>query len=144
MLLRIFVYSFVTFTSRGTVQYLENVILEHLFLSSFWREIMRTCSSLLSMMGGYVTSGVALFSSLLPCSVPGSSIGSGDDCHGLRQTFSNGPENINNVFLLSLVMNRTIYNEPETIEWTVIVIEKGVGVGRELNELPWWTMNRVG
>ncbi len=144
MLLRIFTYSLVTFTSRGTVRYLEDVILEHRFLSLFRREIMRTCSSLLSMMGGYVTPGVALFSSLLPCSVPGSSIGSGDDCHGFRIPSSNGPENSNNVFLLSLVMNRTIFNEPEDIEWTVIVIEKGVGVGRELNELPWWTTNRVG
>ena len=40
-----------------------------------------------SMTGGYATLGVTLFSSLLPCSVPGSSIGSGDDCHGLHKTF---------------------------------------------------------
>src|SRR6266516_1179299 len=63
-----------------------------------------------SMTGGYATSGVALFSSLLPCSVPGSSIGSGDDCHGLRKSFCNGPENINNVCFLSLVMKRKILN----------------------------------
>ena len=133
-----------TFTSRGTVHYLEDVILEHLFLSSFWRENCEDLFIFSSMTGGYATSGVALFSSLLPCSVPGSSIGSGDDCHGLRKSFCNGPENINNVCLLSLVMNRTTFNEPEDIEWTFILMEKGVGVGRELCELPWWTTNRVG
>ncbi len=58
--------------------------------------------------------------------------------------FCNGPENINNVCLLSLVMNRTTFNEPEDIEWTFILMGKGVGVGRELCELPWWTTNRVG
>ncbi len=56
----------------------------------------------------------------------------------------NGPENINTISFLSLVMNRTTFNEPEDIEWTFIVMEKGVGVGRELYELPWWTTNRVG